>query len=175
MPSCSSLGPAAVTLWSSSAQSDKASHQVAQQGRVAPAHKTLCSQAGMPRNEALCQRPKAQPHTENHPNLCCSPCFSTYFYPSVLEGSNKAIMYFNAAMYFPAVEIGTRLDIEAHQHGPHSKSASWCSACTHTLSCKHEDRDAAVFPTTFFKSEVLTKRCWVLGHLSVRATFTNVH
>lgn len=62
----------------------------AQQRHGASADGTLHS---LPRNEALCQRPNAQPHIANHPNTCHSSPFSIYFYPSVL-GRTKARMYF---------------------------------------------------------------------------------
>lgn len=61
----------------------------AQQGLGAPAARTLCSQAGMPGNEALGHKPNAQLRSSR--DLCglCCPLFPNYFCPSGPEGAKQ--------------------------------------------------------------------------------------
>lgn len=86
-------GPAAGAPWSSSSCSDEGSHRAPRSTAGtwgSSGRGTLCSQPEMPGNEALCQRPNAQPHITNYPNPHYSPPLSIYFCPTVLGGAKQS-------------------------------------------------------------------------------------
>lgn len=79
----------------------------------------LCSQAGMPGNEALGPRPNAQLHSSR--DLCglYCPLFPNYFCPSGLDGAKQSHNVFLMQWcFFPAGEVYRRVAIQSWQCSP---------------------------------------------------------
>lgn len=113
----------------------------------------LCSQAEMPGNEALFQRPNDQPSTANSPNPCHPPPFPTSLYPSALgdikQSHNVFLMQsgiFLLWIYRRPVTESQLACLLARKFGPYSKRGRRWFACTRALNCRYEEMSIAEFP-----------------------------
>lgn len=103
----------------------------------------LCSQAGIPGNEALGHKLNAQLHSSRDLRGLCCPLFPNYFCPSGLEGAKKSHNAFLIQWWFLLLRRYTGERLFSLDNMAHRADVPDNVYLMHTLNCNYKERGVA--------------------------------